>query len=102
MLENKLSVSIVALLLALFMFVNANNVFEDMNLFNDEGENQENTEFIEGVPVEVLYDEESYYVSGVPQEVTVELGGANSNVKRLQATRNFEVVLDLRNRGSND
>lgn len=98
MLENKLSVSIVALLLALFMFVNANNVFEDMNLFNDEGENQENTEFIEGVPVEVLYDEESYYVSGVPQEVTVELGGANSNVKRLQATRNFEVVLDLRNR----
>ena len=60
--------------------------------------NQENTEFIEGVPVEVLYDEESYYVSGVPQEVTVELGGANSNVKRLQATRNFEVVLDLRNR----
>lgn len=98
MLENKLSVSIVALLLALFMFVNANNVFEDMNLFNDEGENQENTEFIEGVPVEVQYDEESYYVSGVPQEVTVELGGANSNVKRLQATRNFEVVLDLRNR----
>lgn len=98
MLENKLSVSIVALLLALFMFVNANNVFEDMNLFNDEAENQENTEFIEGVPVEVLYDEESYYVSGVPQEVTVELGGANSNVKRLQATRNFEVVLDLRNR----
>lgn len=98
MLENKLSVSIVALLLALFMFVNANNVFEDMNLFNDEGENQEDTEFIEGVPVEVLYDEESYYVSGVPQEVTVELGGANSNVKRLQATRNFEVVLDLRNR----
>jgi len=98
LLENKLSVSIVALLLALFMFVNANNVFEDMNLFNDEGENQENTEFIESVPVEVLYDEESYYVSGVPQEVTVELGGANSNVKRLQATRNFEVVLDLRNR----
>ncbi len=98
MLENKLSVSIVALLLALFMFVNANNVFEDMNLFNDEGENQENTEFIEGVPVEVLYDEESYYVSGVPEEVTVELGGANSNVKRLQATRNFQVVLDLRNR----
>jgi len=98
LLENKLSVSIVALLLALFMFVNANNVFEDMNLFNDEGENQENTEFIEGVPVEVLYDEESYYVSGVPEEVTVELGGANSNVKRLQATRNFQVVLDLRNR----
>ncbi len=98
MLENKWGLSIVALLLALFMFVNANNVFEDMNLFSDDSETENDTEFIEGVPVEVLYDEESYYVSGVPPEVTVELGGANSNIKRLQATRNFEVILDLRNR----
>lgn len=98
MLESKLGLSIVALLLALFMFVNANNVFEDMNLFSDDGAAENDTQFVEGVPVEVLYDEESYYVSGVPQEVTVELGGANSNVKRLQATRNFEVILDLRNR----
>ncbi len=98
MLENKLGLSIVALLLALFMFVNANNVFEDMNLFSDENTTEDDTQFVEGVPVEVLYDEESYYVSGVPQEVTVELGGANSNVRRLQATRNFEVIIDLRNR----
>lgn len=98
MLESKLGLSIVALLLALFMFVNANNVFEDMNLFSDDGAAENDTQFVEGVPVEVLYDEESYYVSGVPQEVTVELGGANSNVKRLQATRSFEVILDLRNR----
>lgn len=98
MLESKLGLSIVALLLALFMFVNANNVFEEMNLFNDDNATEEDTQFVEGVPVEVLYDEESYYVSGVPQEVTVELGGANSNMKRLQATRNFEVVIDLRNR----
>ena len=98
MLESKLGLSIVALLLALFMFVNANNVFEDMNLFTDDGATEDETQFVEGVPVEVLYDEESYYVSGVPQEVTVELGGTNSNVKRLQATRDFEVILDLRNR----
>lgn len=98
MLENKLGLSIVALLLALFMYVNANNVFEDMNLFSDDSTTEDDTQFVEGIPVEVLYDEESYYVSGVPQEVTVELGGANSNVKRLQATRNFEVILDLRNR----
>ena len=98
MLENKLGLSIVALLLALFMFVNANNVFENMNLFSDENTTEDDTQFVEGVPVEVLYDEESYYVSGVPQEVTVELGGANSNVRRLQATRNFEVIIDLRNR----
>lgn len=98
MLESKLGLSIVALLLAIFMYVNANNVFEDMNLFSDNSATEDDTQFVEGVPVEVLYDEESYYVSGVPQEVTVELAGANSNVKRLQATRNFEVVIDLRNR----
>lgn len=98
MLENKLGISIVAFLLALFMYFNANNVFEDMNIFSEDENHQENSEFIEGVPVEVLVDEEEFYVSGVPQEVAVELGGANSNVKRLQATRNFEVVLDLRNR----
>ena len=98
MLENRLGLSIVALLLALFMFVNANNVFEDMNLFGNDSTTENDTQFVEGIPVEVLYDEESYYVSGVPEEVTVELGGANSNVKRLQATRNFEVILDLRNR----
>lgn len=69
-----------------------------MNLFGGEASEQVESQFIEGVPVEVLYDKESYYVSGVPQEVTLELGGANSNVKRLQATRNFEVILDLRNR----
>ena len=96
--ENRLGLSIVALLLALFMFVNANNVFEDMNLFGNDSTTEDDTQFIEGIPVEVLYDEESYYVSGVPEEVTVELGGVNSNVKRLQATRNFEVILDLRNR----
>lgn len=98
MLESKLGLSIVALLLALFMFFNANNIFEDMNLFGTEDADQAESEFIEGVPVEVLYDEESYYVSGAPNEVTLELGGANSNVKRLQATRDFEVLLDLRNR----
>lgn len=98
MLESKLGLSIVALLLALFMFFNANNIFEDMNIFGGETSEQVESQFIEGVPVEVLYDEESYYISGVPQEVTLELGGANSNVKRLQATRNFEVILDLRNR----
>src|SRR5699024_9425873 len=80
------------------MYVNANNVFEDMNLSGNDSTTEDDTQFIEEIPVEVLYDEESYYVSGVPEEVTVELGGVNSNVKRLQATRNFEVILDLRNR----
>ena len=98
MLESKVVISIVALLLAILMFFNANNILDEANIFGDDENTNEDAEFVESVPVELLYDEEEYYVSGVPQEVTVELSGSSSNVKRLQATRNFEVTLDLRNR----
>ncbi len=98
MLESKVVISIVALLLAILMFFNANNIFDEANIFVDDENTNEDADFVESVPVELLYDEEEYYVSGVPQEVTVELSGSSSNVKRLQATRNFEVTLDLRNR----
>ncbi|WP_411843373.1 YbbR-like domain-containing protein [Salinicoccus sp. HZC-1] len=95
MLESKWGLRFVALALALFMFLSVNDVF--VNLFSDEGETTE-SEMIEGVPVELLYDEENYYVSGAPKEVNLQLYGNNSNVKRLQTTRDFNVYLDLRNR----
>lgn len=77
------------------MFLSVNDVFD--NLFNDENESSE-SEMIEGVPVELLYNKDNYYVSGAPSEVNVQLFGNNSNVKRLQTTRDFNVYLDLRNR----
>ncbi len=95
MLESKWGLRFVALVLALFMFLSVNDVFD--NLFNDENGNSE-SEMIEGVPVELLYDKDNYYVSGAPSEVNVQLFGNNSNVKRLQTTRDFNVYLDLRNR----
>lgn len=95
MLESKWGLRFVALVLALFMFLSVNDVFD--NLFNDEKGNSE-SEMIEGVPVELLYDKDNYYVSGAPSEVNVQLFGNNSNVKRLQTTRDFNVYLDLRNR----
>lgn len=98
MLESKWGLRFVALFLAVFMFLTVNDVFENINLFNDEGEDDE-TELIQGMPVEVLYDEEEYYVSGVPSQVNVQLSGSTSNIVRLQTTRDFNVQLDLRNRG---
>ncbi|AKG73084.1 CdaR family protein [Salinicoccus halodurans] len=95
MLESKWGLRFVALVLALFMFLSVNDVFD--NLFNDENESSE-SEMIEGVPVELLYNKDNYYVSGAPSEVNVQLFGNNSNVKRLQTTRDFNVYLDLRNR----
>lgn len=92
MLESKWGLRLIALLLALFMFLSVNNVFEEINLF--EGETSE-SEIVQDVPVEILYDEE-YYVSGAPEHVNVQLSGGNSNLVRLETTRDFEVSLDLR------
>lgn len=101
MLESKWGLRFVALLLALFMFLSVNNVFENINPFNEEGELDE-TELIQGMPVDILYDEDDYYVSGVPNQVNVQLSGNTSNVVRLQTTRDFNVQLDLRNRSTGE
>ncbi|WP_271396756.1 YbbR-like domain-containing protein [Salinicoccus roseus] len=95
MLESKWGLRFVALLLALFMFLSVNDVFDEFLASN--GESPE-SEVIEGMPVEVLYDDEKHYISGAPDQVNVQLFGNTSNVKRLQTTRDFEVFLDLRNR----
>ncbi|GAB3066638.1 YbbR-like domain-containing protein [Salinicoccus sesuvii] len=95
MLESKWGLRFVALLLALFMFLSANNVFDEL-LYTDQ--NVAETEVVDALPVEILYDEETQYVSGAPEQVNVQLYGNTSNVKRLQTTRDLRVVLDLRNR----
>src|SRR5699024_11684192 len=83
------------------MFLSVNNVFENINPFDEEG-NDDETELIQGMPVDVLYDEDEYYVSGVPNQVNVQLSGNTSNIVRLQTTRDFNVQLDLRNRSTGE
>lgn len=95
MLESKWGLRFVALLLALFMFLSVNDVFDEFLYSNGEAPE---SEVIEGMPVEILYDEENHYVSGAPDQVNVKLYGNTSNVRRLQTTRDFSVILDLRNR----
>ncbi|SDK63501.1 CdaR family protein [Lacicoccus qingdaonensis] len=101
MLESKWGLRFVALLLALFMFLSVNNVFENINPFDEEGDGDE-TELIQGMPVDILYDEDEYYVSGVPNQVNVQLSGNTSNIVRLQTTRDFNVQLDLRSRSTGE
>lgn len=93
MLESKWGLRLIALLLALFMFLSVNNLFEEINVF--EGETSE-TEIIQDVPVEILYNDD-YYVNGAPEQVNVSISGTNSSLVRLETTRDFEVTLDLRN-----
>lgn len=95
MLESKPGILVVSLILALFMFASANKIFEDFNLFGQNGGNKTIT--IENVPVELKYDEEEYYVTGAQKTVQVNFSGTPSKLKQIQATDNFNVVLDLRN-----
>ncbi|OFL48892.1 hypothetical protein HMPREF2767_07115 [Nosocomiicoccus sp. HMSC067E10] len=95
MLESKPGILFVSLILALFMFASANKIFEDLNLFGQSGGN--NTITIENVPVELKYDEEEYYVTGAQKTVQVNFSGTPSKLKQIQATDNFNVILDLRN-----
>ncbi|WP_040929541.1 YbbR-like domain-containing protein [Nosocomiicoccus massiliensis] len=95
MLESKPGILVVSLILALFMFASANKIFEDFNLFGQNGGNDTIT--IENVPVELKYDEEEYYVTGAQKTVQVNFSGTPSKLKQIQATDNFNVVLDLRN-----
>lgn len=98
MLESKLGISIVTLLLALLLFLNVNNILDD--LFSEDEEMF--SEVVENVPVNVKYDKDSFYVMGAPEHVSVELFGSLANVRRVQTTREFNVVLDLRNREAGD
>lgn len=95
LLESKPGILFVSLILALFMFASANKIFEDFNLFGQSGGN--NTITIENVPVELKYDEEKYYVTGAQKTVQVNFSGTPSKLKQIQATDNFNVILDLRN-----
>lgn len=95
MLESKPGILFVSLILALLMFASANKIFEDFNLFGQSGGN--NTITIENVPVELKYDEEEYYVTGAQKTVQVNFSGTPSKLKQIQATDNFNVILDLRN-----
>ncbi|WLR51008.1 CdaR family protein [Bacillus tianshenii] len=58
------------------------------------GENQQ--EALSNVPLNVYYDSESYYVSELPQSVTVYLEGPSSAIAKAKVQDEFEVFVDLR------
>lgn len=75
------------------MFLTANKVFENTNLFDSNNGSDKVT--IENMPVTTEYDSENYYVSGVQKYVQVQLSGTPATVKRIETTKDFEVVVNL-------
>ncbi|WP_088810962.1 MULTISPECIES: YbbR-like domain-containing protein [Listeria] len=95
-LNNKWSIRILSLVLAAILFtsVTSENNAGDGSF---QTASQMDTETIQNVPVEVYYDKENLYVSGVPDTVTVTLSGPRSIVQNARAQQDFKVYADLRN-----
>lgn len=93
MLESKWGLRLIALALAVFFFLSANNVFG--NMFNADKFSQKSTETIENVPVETKYDNHKLYASNVPNNVDVDISGPQSQVLKAENGRDIKVTLDL-------
>ncbi|TYR73315.1 YbbR-like domain-containing protein [Rossellomorea vietnamensis] len=99
--ENRWFMRIVGLLLAFVLYVSVN--FDEMAVQRNESSNpQQGIETIENVPVEVFYDSENLFVSGVPETVTIEVDGPKNLVTSAKTLRDFHVYADLNDLGIGD
>ncbi|WP_166805879.1 YbbR-like domain-containing protein [Jeotgalibacillus sp. R-1-5s-1] len=81
-----------ALMIALFMFFSANNVEEGSNSSTS---SQNDIETIENVPVDTMYNEEEFVVSGVPSTIDVTVEGPAAFVARTNSARDFRVFINM-------
>jgi YbbR domain-containing protein len=92
--ENRWFMRIVGLLLAFVLYGSVN--FDEMAMQRSESSNpQENIETIANVPVEVFYDSENLFVTGVPETVNIEVEGPKNLVTQAKTLRDFHVYADL-------
>jgi YbbR domain-containing protein len=83
-----------AFLLAFLLYMTVN--FGDFEAVQQAGEGALNsTEVLTNVPVKTYYDTENLYVSGVPEQVRVEISGPKSIIESTKRLRDFELNLDL-------
>lgn len=99
--ENRWFMRIVGLLLAFVLYASVN--FDEIAVQRSESSNpQENTETIQNVPVEIFYDRENLFVSGVPETVNIEVEGPKNLVTSAKTLRDFHVYADLNDLGIGD
>jgi Uncharacterized protein conserved in bacteria len=95
--RSKIMYSLIALLLTVFLFVYVNSE----HLSGNEDQSQISTSLMKNTRATIKkepnlsYNNDKYYVSGVPQNVKVSLIGPSGLVKAAENTGNFQVVADL-------
>jgi YbbR domain-containing protein len=92
MMDNPWFFRITALLLAMLLFFTVKSGVETNS---DAGSNM--TDVIQEIPVEVYYDEDNLFVTGVPRTIDMKISGPRSIVLPAKALQDFTVFVDLRN-----
>ncbi|MBS4201648.1 YbbR-like domain-containing protein [Bacillus sp. FJAT-49732] len=94
--ENPWFVRIISMLLAILLFVTANDYFGGTKPGTNPNEMENaNADTITNVPVEVYYDSENLVVTGIPQTVDVKIEGQRRFVEAAKRQRDFTVYIDL-------
>ncbi|PTX58926.1 YbbR domain-containing protein [Melghirimyces profundicolus] len=93
-LQNNTVVKVVALLLAVMMWMMVN---DETNPFGERDGDVSN--LVYNVPLKVEYDKDRFDVSGLPQTVTLRVKGPAPSMKRLDESR-LEAYVDLKDRGA--
>ena len=92
MMDNPWFLRIIALVLAILLFVSVKSDIENTNM-NASGKS---VDTLRDVPVEVYYDDDSLVVSGVPKTVSVNIEGPSQIVLSAKMMKDYKVFVDLR------
>lgn len=82
----------VIIALVLFAFVNIDNKMRFQSSQPTDGASITSSETISNLPIEVNIDTEEYFVSGVPDSVTLRIEGPQAILFQTVATQNFTVT----------
>ncbi|MFJ5772467.1 YbbR-like domain-containing protein [Psychrobacillus sp. NPDC093180] len=93
MMGNPWFLRIIALVLAILLFVSVKSDMEKNNM----NTTSTSVEVLRDVPVEVYYDDENSVVTGVPETVTVNIEGPSQQVFSTKVMKDYKVFIDLRN-----
>ena len=93
-LNKPLIMKITALLMTLFLFAQVTDTDAGRSLRNIVS--SVDRTLIEEVPLEIIYDEEVYVVSGAPEHVNVKLSGPKSLVFAAENRRDFQAIIELK------
>jgi len=77
------TLKVTAFLIALVVFISINQLGSPIWK-----EYFQSSTYIDGIPLEVVYDHEKYVVEGLPETVAVNVSGSSSNVETVERTKN--------------